>query len=450
MGYGSFGKHLKKDMKNIFKKLFRQDSWVNHATNLGVSTSRTNNTVYIPNLVLSKRTLEGLYNDDGIAQRIVESVVADSLKGFINADVALLAEMKRIKAKQKIFEAGSFGRLYGGALLVAFIDDGQELSKPLNLERIHKVSSLQVFDRYQVRFEEEDICHDIYQEHFGEPEIYTIVKQQYGYMKGEELCFKVHASRCFLFGGQRLSSTATIRNKGWDGSILQACHNSIRNYAIINNSSVEIVQDFVQPIMKMSGLSDKASSGELDAVRRRLELIDRSRSSQNTIMLDSEGGEEYTKLPSTVSGLSELWEQFSETICATTGIPASRLFGRSPSGLNASGESDMKNWHDIVSTYREDQIEPCITWLTNIMQNQQNWQEKPTDFTWAFPLLDNPSEAELAEIRKKYAEIDAIYIDRGGISASGAWQERFGSGQFQRDIQLAKIEEVDEEEEIEH
>ena len=33
-------------------------------------------------------------------------------------------------------------------------------------------------------------------------------------------------------------------------------------------------------------------------------------------MLDSEGGEEYTKLPSNVSGLSELWEQFSETICA--------------------------------------------------------------------------------------------------------------------------------------
>ena len=202
--------------------------------------------------------------------------------------------------------------------------------------------------------------------------------------------------------------------------------------------------------MKMSGLSDKASSGELDAVKKRLELIDRSRSSQNTIMLDSEGGEEYTKLPSSVSGLSELWEQFSETICATTGIPASRLFGRSPSGLNASGESDQKNWHDIVSSYREDQIEPCITWLIEILEKQQNWKTKPHDFTWTFPSLHNPSEVELAEIRKKYAEIDAIYIDRGGISASQAWQERFGTGQFQRDIQLAKVDYDDVEEEEEN
>jgi hypothetical protein len=158
-------------MKNAIKKIFRLDSWINHATNLGVSSSRTNNTVYIPSLVLSKKTLEGLYNDDGISQRIVEAVVADSLKGLINAEVELLEEMKRITAKQKIFEAGSFGRLYGGALLVAFIDDGQELSKPLNLDRIHRLTSLQVFDRHQVTFEDEDICHDILSEHFNQPKI---------------------------------------------------------------------------------------------------------------------------------------------------------------------------------------------------------------------------------------------------------------------------------------
>jgi len=427
-------------MKNVIKKFFRQDSWINHATNLGVSSSRTNNTVYSPSLVLQKQTLEGLYNDDGISQRIVEAVVADALKGFINAEVELLEEMKRITAKQKIFEAGSFGRLYGSALLVAFVDDGQEMSKPLNHNRIHKLASLQVFDRHQVTFEDEDICHDIYLEHFGQPEIYTINKQGVGYSADEFKGIRIHRSRCFLFSGKRLSTTATTRNKGWGGSVLQACYNSIRNHAIINNSSVEIVQDFVQPVLKLSGLDDKISNNEMDAVIRRLEVIDRSRSSQNTIMLDSEGGEEYSKLPSTVSGLSELWEQFSETICATTGIPASRLFGRAPSGLNASGESDQKNWHDIVSSYREDQIEPCLTWLIEILENQQNWKNRPQEFTWTFPLLHNPSEVELAEIRKKYAEIDAIYIDRGGISASQSWQERFGTGQFQRDIQLAKVE----------
>jgi phage-related protein (TIGR01555 family) len=430
-------------MKKIFKKFLRNDSWINRSTNLGVASSRTNNTIYSPTLTLSKHTLEGLYNDDGISQRIVESVVADSLKGFINAEAELLEELKRIQAKQKIYEAGTFGRLYGGALLIAFVDDGQELLQPLDQKRIHKIVSLQIYDRHQVSFEDKDVCQDIYSEHFGKAEIYKISQPKQGYQTDEEY-FEVHHSRCFIFGGKHLSTTAKLHNNGWDGSVLQACYNSIRNYGIVNNSSVEIVQDFVQPILKMSGLSDKASSGELDAVKRRLEVIDRSRSSQNTIMLDSEGGEKYSKLPSTVSGLSDLWEKFSENICATTGIPASRLFGKSPSGLNSSGENDLKNWHDIVGSYREDQIEPCLTWLLEILQNQHSWNNKPATFNWTFPALHNPSELELAEIKKKYAEIDIMYADRGGIEISEAWQERFGNGEFQIDIQLSTPDHEDD------
>jgi uncharacterized protein len=403
---------------------------------LGVAGSRTVNTIYSPNLHLNKRTLEGLYNDDGIAQRIVEAVVADSLKGFINGEVELLEELKRLQAKQKIYEAGTFGRLFGGALLVAFVDDGQELSKPLNQQKIHKIVSLQIYDRYQVSFEDHHICQDIYAERFNQPTIYKINHQERN-IAMESQYFEVHHS-----------PLAKRNNNGFDASVLQACYNSIRNYGIVSNTSVEIVQDFVQPILKMSGLSDKASSGELDAVKRRLEVIDRSRSSQNTIMLDSESGEEYTKLPSGVSGLSDLWEKFAETICATTGIPASRLFGRSPAGLNSSGENDIKNWHDIVSSYREDQIEPCLRWLIEMLQNQHSWDSKPSTFYWTFPALNNPSELELAEIKKKYAEIDVMYADRGGIDISEAWHERFGTGEFQRDINLRKPEDNDIEEDI--
>jgi phage-related protein (TIGR01555 family) len=157
-------------------------------------------------------------------------------------------------------------------------------------------------------------------------------------------------------------------------------------------------------------------------------------------VLDSESGEEYSKLPSNVSGLDGLWEKFSEAICAATGIPASRLFGRSPSGLNASGESDLKNWHDVVESYREVQIEPCLEWLIEILQNQQAWKKKPSNCDWTFPALHSPSEVELATITKIYSEVDAIYIDRGGISASEAWQARHGQGEFKRDVKLSKAD----------
>ena len=158
-----------------------------------------------------------------------------------------------------------------------------------------------------------------------------------------------------------LCNSSKTNNQGWDDSVLQACYNSLRNYGIIANSSIEIVQDFVQVIMKMNGLSDKVANGQMDKVLARLDIIDRSRSGQNTILLDGDGSEDYEKRSSSISSLADLWDRFSEAICATTGIPATRLLGRSPAGLNSSGESDLKHWHDIVSAYREDQIEPCIT-----------------------------------------------------------------------------------------
>ena len=54
-----------------------------------------------------------------------------------------------------------------------------------------------------------------------------------------------------------------------------------------------------------------------------------------------------------------------------------------------------------------------------------------------FASLEEPSELEFADIKKKYAEIDSLYIDRGAIDAKTAWQERFGSGEFKYNIKLS-------------
>ena len=126
-------------------------------------------------------------------------------------------------------------------------------------------------------------------------------------------------------------------------------------------------------------------------------------------------------------------------------VSIASFLGISCINVNSSGENDLKNWHDIVGSYREDQIEPCLTWLLEILQNQHSWNNKPATFNWTFPALHNPSELELAEIKKKYAEIDIMYVDRGGIEISEAWQERFGNGEFQRDIQLSTPDHEDDE-----
>ena len=426
-----------KAIQSLFKGI-RNDGWTNVVTNLGTSNSRTNSTLFKPTLALDQYTLAEIYKSNGIGKRIVNIVVDDAARGFIEGDALLIDELQRAQTKQKIIDAGSFGRLYGGAILVAFIDDGLEMHKPLNLNRINKLVSLKVFDRHQIQWTNDDLCRDFYKEHYGEPEVFTITSVQ-NYMADNNSFFKVHRSRCFIFGGERLVNTAKLYNQGWDVSVLQSCYEAIRNYGIVVNSSAEIVQDFIQVLMKMNGLSDKLIQEGGDAeIIKRMQWIDLSRSNANTILLDGDGSEDYEKKSSSVAGLAELWDRFSENICAVTGIPATRLFGKSPAGLNATGTSDMQNWYDIVRAYRGDQIEPCLKWLIDILKNQKSWTKKPTNWEWEFPSLTAPSEGEWADIKKKYAEIDCMYIDRGAIEPSECWQERFGQGSFQTNITLAK------------
>ena len=72
--------------------------------------------------------------------------------------------------------------------------------------------------------------------------------------------------------------------------------------------------------------------------------------------------------------------------------------------------------------------------------HQKTWKNKPKTFDWEFPSLVATSDLETAKIRKEYAEIDCMYIDRGAIDASEAWQQRFGQEKFNYNIKLSEPE----------
>ena len=420
-------------IKEFFGFSKRSDNWTNSMTNLGVNSSRVNSTKvgFLP--LLDYMTLDEMYKSNGLAQKIVNIIVDDAMRGFIEADYDLLQEMSRIKLKQRITDGCYAGRLYGGALLVAFVDDGLELEKPVNLNRIDKIISIKVFDKSQVTWFGGDLNTNYGSEHFGEPEFYTINSYSNVVDVG---VIKVHRSRCFLMNGATTTNRMRLYNGGWDLSIMQSCFGALRNYGIVTDSSAEIIQDFVQVIFKMDGLALKLiEEGGEAAIKKRLAYIDVSRSITNSLLIDAEA-EDYEKRASSVAGLADLWDRFSEVICSVTGYPATKLFGRSPAGMNSTGDSDMKNYYDMVGAYRSDQVQPAIDWIVELLEHQKTWKNKPKTFDWEFPSLVSPSDLETAKIKKEYAEIDCMYIDRGAIDASQAWQQRFGQEKFNYNIKL--------------
>lgn len=400
------------------------DGWANILTNSG-GAGDPNSAMRIVNRgALDSGTLSALYRLDGIARRVVDVPVDDALREWIEADDALIDALEAIGAKKQIERAAKWARLFGGAGLLILADDGGDLNTPLNERRVSRVVGLRAYDRDRITWDFASIQQDPRSPRFGEPVIYRVSPIQ-------GVPFDVHHSRLMIFDGEEVSEQDRIANNGWGDSALQAPYESIRNFATASNASTGIVRDFVQTVLSISGLSDMIRSGQDQLVRDRVTLIDLTRSVANTVFLDADG-ESYSKQASSVAGLSDLWDRFALHVAGTTGIPVTKLLGRSPAGLNATGEGDMRNWHDVVRAYQSDTIRPVLQRVIDLLAAQRDG--RIADAAWSFPDLNVPSEKEWAEIKKINAEADAIYIDRGGADAETLFIARFGESEYKTEL----------------
>lgn len=421
---------MKRYFKDVTSKVINFDYWSNSTTGQGIATSRVNSTRYVGTRALDRHVLTDLYRDDGIAKKIINLIVEDSLRGFIEAEAALLAELERLNFKQKLSDCCSYARLYGGAAIVAFSDDGSDMEKPINFNRLKKVVKLVVYDRQDIQWQEEDINTNYYDENFGEPSVYTISES-----KGSTI--RVHSSRCYIMGGATTSRETKRDNGGWDDSALQSVYDALMNYGSIKSSSAEVVQDYSQKVVYVKGLATLASAGQLDKVRNRINEVDLSMSNAQALWLDAMN-EKYEKHDTSVSGLPDLWEKFQESLSSAALTPVTKLFGTTAGGLSANSEADNRAWYDTVDSYRSDHIAPCIDWLVEMVSHQMIWldADRPADYEWAFPPLETPNDEEMAKVKLLTAQTDSIYVGMGAIDPRQLYALRYATGIFQKDITI--------------
>ncbi len=89
--------------------------------------------------------------------------------------------------------------------------------------------------------------------------------------------------------------------------------------------------------------------------------------------------------------------------------PVTKLFGRCPAGMNATGEGDNDNYVDTVENNQTSQLEPVLDKLLPIMMVSE-FGAIPDDFSWEFNPIDVPTEDEVANIvDKKINAINTVY-----------------------------------------
>lgn len=403
------------------------DGWSNVLSSLGNKNDTSSYTRYSYDHRLDFRTLDNLYSGDGIAKRIVDVIVDDALRDFVEVEEALDKEYHRIKLKPTLTKCLKDARLYGGSICVALVDDGGDFDEPINYNRVKQLIKLRSYDRWQVNWNTADLNNDPLSPDYGMPEYYQISP-----LVGTP--YRVHASRVFRFDGIQTPERIKESNNGWCDSVLQSCFNGLMQYGSVAGYSANIIRDFIQVVLGVKGLSEMLRQGNDDLVTKRATIIDMTRSVANTVFIDSDG-ETYDKKASSVSGLDTLWDKFKEKLSSETGIPQTKLFGENIGGLS-SGGNDTRSWYDVVQAYRDAECPPFIEWVNKILGVQIVWKDRAKSLEYSFPSLWTPSEAEYADIKLKTAQTDAIYFGTQAVDPEYIYQLRHQNGYFRTEIKF--------------
>ena len=128
------------------------------------------------------------------------------------------------------------------------------------------------------------------------------------------------------------------------------------------SSAVEILNKLNLTVYKTNASELLATPGGIQLLDLRMKSLQRYRSNSSVLVCDNEN-ENVENITETISGVVDVVRQALEFIAAINRTPAVKLLGISPSGFNATGESDIRNYYDHIKAKQElyrDQIQKII------------------------------------------------------------------------------------------
>lgn len=401
--------------KNGAVRPHREDGYVNLLNKYGTKQDNSEAYKFEREPVIPDMQLTGLYEGNGLFSKIIDTPAEEALKhGFdlnlksdeLNAFVE--DALDDLEWEEKAATAIKWARLYGGALIVMLIDDGRGLEEPVDWEHIRSIDELRVYERSIVQPDYASLYQQDYGgkgvgnrvSKFGQPEYYY-VSSIYG-------SFKVHESRCLVFrNGVLPEQTSNATYLFWGMPEYVRIRRALRETVTAHTDSVKLLERSVQAIYSMKGLASLLTTDDGEnQVLKRLQLVDTSRGLLNSIAIDSEG-EQYDFKTFQFSGIKDVIDATCNMLSALTNIPQTILFGRSPAGMNATGDSDFESYYNFVEKIQRLMLKRNLRTLLDVVFRagiaSGDVAEEP-DYKLEFKPLWSLSDTEQATVDQTKAQ----------------------------------------------
>ena len=351
-----------------------------------------------------------------------EGSTVDLIKAFKAAEQEWLLPLK-------IADAMVAANIWGTSLLVAFTDEAP-LTEPIDYARIRpgSLKNLTLFDRYYAHVKQRQ--DDYLTKGYGQPEIYTFYPDDEGGpgataaakgqtparrpmngasnsgAKGNGRTFDVHASRVFRFDGLR-----PIVNDGWTAysnersdwglSLLTSLLITAIQDQSVASAMTQAATEASMMVIKLHKYRDYLSGEEEieagEVPDTKLAASARLRSMWRVSVMDKNDDVERVNIP--LAGWNNISDEMLVRIAAAAQIPQAYLLGRSPGGLDASGDSDMENFALRISAMERYRISPILDNRLDLLIARDAGLDRAPAYEWE--MLIDLSDQERAEILDK-------------------------------------------------
>lgn len=408
----------------------RTDGWANLVTLVGTGADkRTHSQLTWDNR--PPEFYEQLYAGGGIPARIVDVVPDHALRRWVdwinveNYDKNEIEERSlELDIRGHFMNTWKWARAYGGGCL-HIVTDTQDPASPLQVGE--RVLALRDLSRWDLRIMTTDIEYDFGSTNFGHPRIYYLNLQ----MGAQYKAYPIHWTRMIRFDGQLVPRRTYIRNGYWHDSILNRIYNSIRNYETSNDAAAACLQDFNVDVYKLNNVAAMIGAGRENVIRDRIAMMAYTKSVINAMILDTKD-EEYENKGRSIEGVAELLDKQADRLCADTDIPHTILFGESPDGSNATGNSTSQAWYNFLGAEQENYAKPKLNRLVDVLFPERGLMRPK------FKALRVLDDVETADLRLKVAQTDDIYLNSGVLDPTEVTDSRFGGEEYSIDTKIDK------------
>lgn len=302
-----------------------------------------------------------------------------------------------------------WARLYGGAVGVILID-GQNYSTPLRVEAIAKDSfkGVMVMDRWMLNATTERRVTELGPE-FGMPEFYRVVTSATGIPP-----WRIHHSRLIRFDGIPLPYQQRLTENDWGMSVIERCFDRLLAFDSTTQGVAQLIYKAHLRTYSIKDFRKLLAFGKDNAAYKGLmahmDMIRQYQSNEGMTLMDAD--DKFEAHTYSYAGLSDVLAQFGQQVSGAFGIPLVRLFGQSPAGFS-TGDTDLSNYYDNVSTQQERKLRRPIRKLFEVMHMSMYSQPLPDDFSFEFNELWQTPDSERADTATKVVAATVQAVDAG-------------------------------------